>query len=97
MDYSDFEDLYEKASAVEEEEPELAFAIHSLLIEEYVNLVKECYIGDRDYGVKYKIVSDGPGNYRSLLDYREKWVEAIAALSNHALGNLETIIAEKTK
>lgn len=89
LDYTDFMNLFEKVKKFEKEEPELAFGIYIKLTEEALELIKKCYIGDTRYRAKYKTVPDGPGNYKSLLDYRVEYVEAIAALSEHALGNLE--------
>jgi|GEM_PF-2060229 len=88
MEYAEFMELFLEAERLEKEKPEKAMKIYKAVTESYVDLVKKCYIGDKDYGVKYRIVEDGLEK-KCILDYRREQVEAIAALSNYALEDLE--------
>ena len=89
MEYRVFRELFLKAERLEKERPGEALEIYRSVAENYFGLVKKCYIGDRDYGIKYRVVFGGPENYKCLLDYRSEHVEAMAALSKYAVECLE--------
>ena len=97
LDYQDFMNLFEKAKKIEKEEPELAFGIYAKLVKESDALIKECYIGDKNYHVSYKIVEDDkhPLNKKAVLEYMDEDIEKIVKYSRKALNSLETTIQKK--
>lgn len=99
LDYKDFMNLFGKAKKFEKEEQELAFGIYANLVEESRALVKECYIGDRNYHVSYKIVNDDvhPLNKKAVLEYRDSDIEKIAEYSQKSMKKLGTEIMKEIK
>ncbi len=84
--------LFEKAKKFEKEDPELAFRIYANLVEESGALIKECYIGDKNYHVSYKIMKDDkhPLNKKVVLEYRDRDIEKIVEYNRKALNSLKT-------
>ncbi|RKZ26885.1 hypothetical protein DRQ26_03820 [bacterium] len=97
MEYQNFLKLFLEAEKLRNKNPERAVDIYRSLVEDSLELIKSCYIGDKNYHANYKLVDEGVDK-KIILDYKEEWIEAISALSNYALERLEKkIISAKGK
>ena len=87
MEYSDLKSLFEEAQKVEDNKT--AAEMYEKIIDSYIDLIKKCYLGDKNYHVKYKLVDRGKVDREVVVDFREEYVEAIVALSKYEIDKLK--------
>ena len=86
MEYFEFKKTFEEAQG---RDKEIAAGMYEKIIDRYIDLIKECYLGDKNYHVKYKLVDNGKVDRKVVVDFREEYVEAIAALSKYEIDKLK--------